>query len=210
MRLSGTIVGLFVLLILANHAGAQPAVPERRFEVTPYGGVVWTGGYDVLLGAQKGKLDTKTSAMWGVAVDYKLKNFTELEVLYNRQDSEMGFNFSGNTTSIADVSVEYLQAGILFGAPRNDVLLFTSVSAGTTRVAPRDGGDDRWRFSIMLGLGAKYFFNERVGLRLQGRAPFIWVNDSSEFICGDAGCLKSGGGSGIWQYDLSLGLVVTL
>jgi hypothetical protein len=62
----------------------------------------------------------------------------------------------------------------------------------------------------MFGLGGKYYFNDRLGLRVQARAPYMFVEDSAKFYCDDTGCLKSAGGRGIWQFDLSLGLVVRL
>ena len=62
----------------------------------------------------------------------------------------------------------------------------------------------------MLGLGAKYPINERFGVRFQARAPYMFVKDSANFICGPNGCLNSGGGRGIWQFDLSVGLIIIL
>ena len=204
-----------VLVVLASAVDVGSQTPSgHRFEITPYAGGVWSRGYDVLLGGQKGNLGTEASAMWGVAVGYSLSDsLAQIEVLYNRQDTEMTAEFAGDKTKIDDVSVEYLQVGGLLGVERNRVVWFTGFSLGTTRlrISPAEGsGSDEWRFSIIFGFGAKYYFNDRIGLRAQVRAPYMFVEDTASFICGEGGCLKSGGGRGIWQFDLSLGLAVRL
>jgi hypothetical protein len=206
---------LTVLVLLSSSAQVNgQAAPERRFEITPYAGYVWSRGYDVLLGNQRGNLNTEAGAMWGVAVSYSLSDeLTRIEVLYNRQDTEMTAEFGGDKTAIDDVSIDYLQAGGLFGVERKNAVWFTSLSLGTTRlrIAPAGGrGSDEWRFSIIFGLGAKRYFNDRIGLRAQVRAPYMYVEDTAAFICDEAGCLKSAGGRGIWQFDLSLGLMIRL
>ena len=211
--MKAAISSLCVIVILVSSAGvhAQDSA-NRRFEIVPYGGAAWSRGYDVLLGAQKGNLDIKDSAMWGVALDYAVKDsLTQIEVLYNRQDTDLAFDLDGQKTDITAVSVEYLHVGALLGVERGDVLWYTSFSLGTTRFAPKEGtSGDEWRFSIMFGLGGKYYFNDRLGVRVQARAPYMFVEDSAKFYCGDSGCLNSAGGRGIWQFDLSLGLVVRL
>ncbi len=205
---------LGAVVVLAWATGVSAQGPEKRkFEITPYGGGVWTHGYDVLLGGQQGTLETRGSAMWGAALDYSIKDgLTQIELSYNRQDTEVLFEFGGEETDqSADVSIEYLQLGALFGVEQYGFGWFTSFSLGTTRFAPKEGSvEDDWRFSMIFGVGAKYYFNDRVGLRLQGRAPYMFVDDSANFYCGDTGCLKSAGGRGIWQFDVSLGLIVRL
>lgn len=206
-------LGMCLLVAMAGGANGQ-TYPARRFEVTPYAGYVWSGGYDVLLGSQKGNLSTDAGAMWGLAVGYTVRDsLAQVEVLYNRQDTQMTAEIGGEKTVIDDVSVEYIQVGGVFGTQRGDVVWFTSLSLGTTRLrlSPDPGsGSDEWRFSMIFGFGGKYYFNDRVGLRAQARLPYMFVEDTAKFYCGDAGCLNSAGGRGIWQFDLSLGLMIRL
>jgi hypothetical protein len=208
------ISSLWVVIVLLWSAGAQAQAPPggRKFEIMPYGGAVWSRGYDVLLGAQKGTLSMKGSAMWGVAFDYAVKDsVTQIEVLYNRQDTDLTFDVGGEETDIASAFIEYIHVGALLGVQRSDVLWYTSFSLGTTRFGAKEGSTgDEWRFSIMFGLGAKHYFNDRVGVRVQARAPYMFVEDTAKFYCGETGCLTSAGGRGIWQFDLSLGLVIKL
>jgi hypothetical protein len=198
-----------VLLGTASAAFAQ-GPSHRRIEITPYGGWVWTSGYDVLLGSQKGQMNLDPAAMWGLGAGYCIKDsLTQIELFYNRQDTKMTIEIGGDKRDLTDVAVDYLQIGGSFGTQREGSVWFTSVSLGTMRFAP-EAGEDQWRFSMIFGLGAKHYFNRKVGLRLLGRAPFTWVEDSAKFLCTDEGCLKSAGGRGVWQFDVSLGLVIVL
>jgi len=98
------------------------------------------------------------------------------------------------------------------GVERDRTIWYTSLSLGTTRFNPddEDSGED-WRFSMMFGLGAKYSLTKRLGLRFQARFPWTYMGgDGSEIICGEIGCMKSSGGLGLWQFDLSVGVVIAL
>lgn len=213
MKNSIALLAVSILLTSAADGLSQPS-PERRFEITPYAGMSWSRGYTVLLGSRRGEITSESGPMWGVAASYNLSSeLTQIEVLYNRQDTDLLVEFGDDKETIDKVSIEYLQAGGLFGVERGQTVWFTSLSLGTTRlrISPADGGGSgEWRFSIILGLGAKRYFNDRIGLRAQVRAPYMWVEDTARFICDDAGCLTSGGGQGIWQFDVSLGLVIRL
>jgi opacity protein-like surface antigen len=204
-------LGIVAILIWAVSVCAQGPT-TRKFEIVPFGGGAWSNGYDVLLGSQKGTIATRGSAMWGIALDYSIRDsLTQIEASYNRQDTKLTYQFGGEETDVADVSIEYLQLGGLFGVEKSNVVWFTSLSLGTTRFVPKEGTtEDEWRFSMIFGLGAKYYFNDRVGLRLQGCAPYMFVEDETNYACGDLGCLKSAGGRGFWQFEVSLGLTVRL
>jgi len=185
---------------------------KHGFEITPYGGWVWTSGYDVLLGGQKGNLDVRESAVWGVTVGYNLRDsLAQIELIYSHQDADVYFEFSGQDTSYGEVSIEHLHIGGLFGTSSGRTVWFTTLSLGASRWAPKDGEtDDAWRFSLIFGLGAKYPINERFGLRFQARLPYMFVEDTAKFACGPSGCLNSAGGRALWQFDMSVGLIIKL
>jgi len=212
---------LLFLLVMTGNVLAQnaPAAQDtstaknelkHRFEITPYGGVVWTRGYDVLLGGQRGNLDTRASAVWGVTVGYSLRDsLTQVELIYSHQDTDLYFELSGEETEVTGVSIEHLHIGGLFGTARGRTVWFTTFSLGASRWAPKDGeSDDAWRFSLMLGLGAKYPISEKLGVRLQARLPYMFVDDTASYACGESGCLNSAGGRSIWQFDLTAGLII--
>ena len=194
----------------AQDSTATRAYAKRRFEITPYGGYVWTRGYDVMLGGQKGSLDTRESMDFGVTVGYAVRDsLAQVELIYSHQDADVFFEFSGEEVDYGQVAIDHLHIGGLFGVPSGKTVWFTTLSLGTSRWAPEDG-DDAWRFSLMFGLGAKYPINDRFGLRFQARIPYMFVEDSAKYACNESGCLSSAGGKSMWQFDLILGLIIRL
>lgn len=189
--------------------------PEHRVEIIPYGGYVWTVSRDFDFidtnnVRRRGNLDIKSGGMYGVEIDFNLpfKPGSQLQLLYNRQDSELEFKSSGFTTQTVDFAVEYWQIGGVYGIRRDQVLPFSSLSIGGTRYSGDVG--DEWKFSMILGLGAKIYINERVGIRLAGRMPFTFFSSGFGLGVGTGGAYVSLGGTGIAQFDVSGGLVITL
>ncbi len=201
-----------ILTAIGQGAAAQ-SEQNYKFEVTPYLGGVWSRGRDVLYGGRVGTLRTDSAAMVGAALDYRVgTQYTWLELFYNREDTKMKFELADQTEDIADVAIEYFQFGGVFGVERKRAIWYTVFTLGTTRYSAKDEiSGDEWRFSIGVGLGAKYYFNERIGLRIQGQAPYTFTGgDQTDFICGDDGCVKNGGGRGLWQFNASVGLIICL
>jgi hypothetical protein len=206
------IITVLILIPLGDAAMAQTVV-EHKLEITPYLGYVWSRGRDVLYGGRVGTLLTNSAAMGGVAVDYHVgTQYTWLEFFYNRENTTMKFELADQSEEIADVAIEYFQFGGIFGVERKRAIWYTSFTLGTTRYsAKEDTSDDEWRFSIGVGLGAKIYFSKRFGLRIQGQAPYTFTGgDQTDFICGDDGCVKNGGGRGLWQFNVSAGLIICL
>ncbi|MEJ2720918.1 MAG: hypothetical protein P8181_07225 [bacterium] len=205
-------VAVLVLVPLGHDAAAQDG-RDHKFEVIPYFGGVWSRGRDVLYGGRVGTLRTDSAVMGGVAVDYRLATqYTWLEFLYSRENTKMKFELAEQTEDIGDVGIEYYQIGGVFGVERKHAVWYTVFSLGATRYAGKETlSGDEWRFSIGFGLGAKYYFNERIGLRIQFQGPYTFTGgDQTEFICLADECVKNGGGRGLWQFNTSVGLIVRL
>ena len=195
---------------LAQDSTATRTKTKHRFEITPYGGYIWTRGYDVMLGGQKGNLDVRDSADFGVTAGYAVKDsLGQIELIYSHQDADLYFEFNGEETDYGQVSIDHLHLGGLFGVPSGKTVWFTTLSLGASRWAPKDG-DDAWRFSLMFGLGAKYPINDRFGIRFQARIPYMFVEDSTKYACNESGCLSSAGGHSMWQFDLIVGLIIKI
>lgn len=199
---------------LAQTAGDAQAVTTRpgRIEIAPYGGYVWSRGRDVVFGGRVGTLATEASGMGGVAVGYDLRRaYTQLEFVYNRQQTELRYKLPDEDLLIANVTVEYFQIGGVFSAKVDEFAPFTSASFGLTRTNPDEANaSDEWRFSAILGIGLKYFPWQKLGMRFQARLPFMITGDNAEVICIDQGCFKNTGGFAMWQFDLSAGLIIRL
>jgi hypothetical protein len=149
-------------------------------------------------------------------LDVNAKPGMQVRLLYQRQDSELTFKQAGVTDVMGDVSVEYWQIGGVGGLMNDqNIMPFSMLTLGATRyilsnLKPRysavENPDDVWKFSIILGLGAKFYLSERVGLLVSGRMPFTFT---SGFLGIGTGGL-SVGGTGIVQFDVSAGLMINI
>jgi len=184
--------------------------PSHRIELLGYGGYLWSGSQDVWYGNQSGEIDVKDSAIWGIEADIATRPGAQVVLLYHRQDSGLEFRYRGQSFDVGDVALEHWHVGGLSGIQRGNVMPFAMVTLGGTRIVPQfaGGGDDVWKFSMLFGLGAKIYVNERVGLRVQGRLPWILLEGGGSVACGSGGCYSSFGGYGIVQIDVSGGLFV--
>ena len=126
-------------------------------------------------------------------------------LLYRRQDTEATFKSGGTTDNLGDIAIEYWHVGIVKAIKMQDnVMPFTSFSLGGTRY-DYEGGD-AWKFSVLLGIGAKVYLNDKIGLMVAGQMPFT-ILDS--FIGIGTGGVSLGG-TGIAQFDLTAGLIISL
>jgi hypothetical protein len=184
----------------------------HRFEIAPFGGYTWTFARDFYLNNEPGRLDIQDSGMWGIALDINLpyKVGSQIQLLYNRQDSKLEWKpYSGEPSQFANFDVEYWHVGGLYGLPQGNILPFTLLTVGATRYI-FEGGEDTWKFSIIFGLGAKVYANDRFGIKVQGRFPFTIMSGGGAIGCGTGGCYTSIGGSGVGQFDLSAGVMLLL
>ena len=199
-------VGLILAFLLVVEAGAQEE-KKRRIEVIPYGGYMWSSGQNVLYGGQNGSLTIESSPFWGVAVDYDLKKqSTQIEFMYTRQVSKYNFELSGEKTFLSDLTVDFMHVAFILGGDESKRFWYTSLALGATHYGVEADDSGEWKFSIGFGLGMKYYLSDRFMLRIQGRAPYTVIGNRDDYICNDSGCLKSAGGNGVWQYELSAGL----
>ena len=113
----------------------------------------------------------------------------------------------------SDIGINYYQVGMIRPFPVNQKLeAFGSFSLGATQFAfQEDAYNDEWRFSLTLGLGAKIWLSDKIGLRLQSRllVPVTWAGLG--FYCGTGGCgTSANAGSTMISGDVSGGLVFRL
>ena len=194
-----------------------PLLMTAQVEIAPSVGYMFGGR----LNYYQGELKIKDNMDYGVSVIVPDISWgTDLEINYIRMDSRANFranhNYPDYEDAEFDLSVNYIQIGALksFGAD-GKFKPFGSFSAGTTIFSPKNNIDDVWRFSITLGLGAKYWITDRVGIIVRGRLmiPMIFGGVGGYYGIGSGG---SGGGltlnsySSILQGDFNGGLVFSL
>ena len=205
------IVGLLVCssTAWAQQDSTQAAAPRpkpaiHRLDIIPMIGYVWTVSQDGTYGGSGGDLDFENSEFWGLAVDINAHPAAQLRLLYRRQDTKLTFKSGGVTEDLGDLDVEYWHIGAVKGITKGKVKPFSGVTLGGTRYV-YDGGDD-WKFSAILGVGAKIYLNEKIGIMVAGNMPFTFTD---AFLGLGTGGL-SVGGTGIVQFDLGAGLVIAL
>ncbi len=115
-----------------------------------------------------------------------------------------------------DITVEYYQLGGLKPLMEGETFVpYGLFSLGASRFAPAEAKENYWRFAINVGLGMKYFFTDKVGIRLQARMLMPLYFAGAGFGCsigtGGSGCGAGVGmGSEILQADFTGGVVIKI
>jgi hypothetical protein len=185
----------------------------HRAEIIPYYGYVWTTGRQFSSPTGPGTVDLQSSDMFGVLVDINVRPGGFFELGYQRQNTGLTFKggFPPISEKLTDMAVEYYQIGGVGGVKNDNIFGFTKFTLGATRYAPKEPGfSDDWRFSIVLGLGAKMYVNERLALRVEGDMPFTVFSGGAGIGIGPGGGYVSLGGSGIAQWQVFGGVCVLL
>ena len=129
---------------------------------------------------------------------------TWLELLYTHQSSDLTFK-SRDTDLSEPVRVEYFQIGAVQALRPGKTVPFTSLTLGWTSAKATERGESESNFSMVIGVGAKIYASERVGLRLQARLPVTFTSGGLGFGFGTGGASAGFYGTGVVQTDLSAG-----
>lgn len=225
------LVAALILLLAAAPAGAQGGggmgyvpgteIPVHKIELNGFYGYMWTWSRSYYYGPSASSIDIKSTGYYGGSLDVMLRPDTHLTLMFSQQPSELqvkGGAF-GTTTTIGDMDVQYYQIGGLYGVPRGKAWPFTMLTLGATRYNLKNinsadftdvnPGDD-WKFSMVFGLGAKYYASKRIGLRVQGTLPLTFFSGGFGFGCGGGGCGGTVGGTGLVQTSVSGGVFLNL
>ena len=208
MKLTRSILSILLLV---------PFFVNAQIEIAPSVGYMFGGR----LNYYQGELKIADKMDYGISVIVPDISWgTDLEINYTRMDSRANFRPNSNYPDYEpdefDLSINYIQIGALKSFGTDDKFKpFGSFSAGTTIFAPKNDIANVWRFSITLGLGAKYWISDRVGIIVRGRLmiPMIFGGVGGYYGIGSGG---SGGGltvssySSIVQGDFNGGLVFSL
>ncbi len=208
------IVGL-ALLLAASAAAAQPSPPaasagDHKVEITPYVGFQfgsWFTDYHDG-GATFNELDIEESVSFGLIVDFAINRHAQIELLYNRQDTELGVPRDHNRSRRdVDLEVEQFHIGFLWQwLPSDEVRPFVVGSLGATSL-DLEGGGDETDFSASAGGGVKLFFNDHVGARFEGRFYHTLVDGDHDTFCSSDVCFGYHDASFLAQFELKAGLV---
>jgi hypothetical protein len=179
-------------------------------ELTALYGYQFGGQVDLTTGGEI-KLDDQDAFGFILGVPLGGDPSAQVELSYSHQATTVLSQdyFQTNETPLFDMSVDYFQVGGSRGVRRGKAMPFGFGSIGATMFNPKgDDPDAEWRFSITLGVGAKYYLSERTGIRAQFGLliPMQWSEGS--LWCGSGGCAGGvSGGTTFGQGNVSGGLI---
>jgi hypothetical protein len=184
-----------VALVLLSAAGARAG----DVSFAPFVGIQYGGAFESLA---SGRASIDVGLQYGAALDIPIAGDRwGAEVLFARQESELA------SSPRVGVAVERYMAGVREEKAVGRFRFRGVFLLGITRIALDRLGSDV-RFTGAVGLGARMSLSSRFGVRADVRGYYAVASFSGGTACVDGSCLFLFGGSGIWQGDLTAGLVV--
>ncbi len=163
-------------------------------ELMPMVGFQVNGSKD-LVGPRNDRMDLKNVALRGVSIGYMNKDNGELEFSWTRANSSAQIQRSGGFPSDQfDVKIDQFHLNALYMFSDDAVQPFILIGAGATHLAPVTDRSPTTLFSMALGGGVKWLWNDYIGLRLDGRWTPALSPQGTHFFCdntGDTGCYST-------------------
>jgi len=179
---------------------------SQKFEITPQ--------YGYQLGAKYnyygGYLKLEDSDQYGITFSLNPNDNISFEFMWAQQNSSVSIKDYINPiqTTLTDVRVDHFQFGAAYMFGYNEFRPFAGLSAGWSTFDPeRKLYDVSSYFTMGLTGGLKYFFSDRIGIRIQTQLlmPVGWGG----VYIGPGGAGVTAGGS-ILQLNFSGGLIIGL
>jgi len=194
-------------------------------EIVPFAGYMFGGSVKYY----EGKLNVQNGVNYGLSVLVPVQELIDVELNWT-QMGKVKATFTPYTQFTyppynykydeINVSTNYFQVGGISkfyrGSSSSIAQPFASFSLGATwfdvsknQNSEYDNYDDVWRFSIILGLGVKVMFSERVGIILRGRLMMPMSFAGVGFYAGTGGSgLSMNGYVAPLQGDFNGGLII--
>jgi opacity protein-like surface antigen len=179
------------------------------FEITPFAGYTWGGEF---IDTQTGdKLTASENSSYGVMLDFKSTNESQIELYFSRQATRLvqkSSTFTG--TSLFDLNIDYYHIGGTALMGEGKVKPFVVGTLGATRMAPTGSDNEAvTKFSLGLGGGVKILFTDNIGLRLEGRWFGTLFDGSGQAFCSSGGqCLIKVQGDVFSQFVANAGIII--
>jgi hypothetical protein len=185
-----------------------PAI-AMDIEITPFAGYTWGGEFSDTVTGTTLKVDE--TANYGVMVDFKQDEQSQIELYFSRQATQLKANgglFTRNP--LFDLNIDYYHVGGTYGMDSGKVRPFVVGTLGATHMVPKGPGlDALTKLSLSLGGGVKLFATDRVGLRLEGRWFGTLFNGSGSAFCSSGACAINVQGDLFSQFVTNAGVFIT-
>ena len=176
---------IFIPLALCLTLAPSTLTAEgTRFELTPTISYRSQGEFDLeTIDVVSDEAELKEGAAFGLNLDIELNRVLRLELLANRQDTELieDGGLFGSEQTVGDLEVTYVHIGLLAQFGRGQVQPFVVGSLGVAHLAPDIAGlSDEDRPSGSFGGGVKIRFNDHLGLRLEARTYYVDLDEDDD------------------------------
>lgn len=145
----------------------KKSTPKARIELTPIYGYSLNGRVDFY----RAEFKMQDAVHYGGALAVEVMPGVLGEFSFTQSPTTGRFaDFAEGITQNYDININYFQLGGVKELKKGPVVPFGMVSLGATWFDMKDSGvDDHVAFSAALGGGLKFFFSDRIGIRMQGR-----------------------------------------
>ena len=199
MKKSFAIAVFIIFISLDTYAQKVEITPQYGYQVgSKYN---YYGGY----------LKFHGSDQYGLTFGINATDDVTIEFMWAQQNSKVSVKdaiYYPQETEVTDMQANHYQLGGIHMFGYSDARPFAGISAGWSTWSPEDSVfGSNTTFTLGLTGGLKYFFSDRIGLRLQGQLlmPINWGG----FYGGTGGGGVTVGGS-ILQLNFSGGLIIGL
>jgi hypothetical protein len=204
MNMRTKLVTTVVVCLLA--VGVASTAQAQRFELTPFGGWRFGGGFESL--ATGADLDLDGTFSYGLifSIPWKAEHRSRLEFVWSAQNTTLASPIYGEPAFDLDVHYLHLSGMVPFHTSIAKLDTLLTAGAGVTYLQPGiDGAGSEVGFSVSFGGGLIYHVSNRVGLRFEARGWFTFTEGGAAVFC-SGGCVVAFGGSGFGQVDVTAGL----
>ncbi len=163
----------------------------RRIELTPIYGYSLNGSVNLY----RAKFKMENAAHYGGILSVEVMPGVLGEFSYTRSNTTARYDdfVSGERTDY-DMMIDYFQLGGVKEVTKGPIVPYGILSLGVTWFNFQTHGvSDHVSFSGVLGGGVKYFFSDRLGIRLQGRLLLPMYFSGGGLFVGIGGGGTSGG-----------------
>jgi opacity protein-like surface antigen len=189
-------------LVLTTVLLLPTAAMAGEFEITPFLGYQFGGDVTTFYQGEYHDVNINSSGNWGLVLSLGLSPMTQIELLYSTQDTEADADRFEDSLGLR---IDYWQVSMLWNFdPDSQIQPYVVFGIGGTWLRP-DGFSSLSRFSGNIGGGAKIFFSDNIGVRLEGRFFGTYINSTTSY-CDPFWCY--GYNNSLYQFDVSAGLII--
>ena len=197
----------YIFIVLVIVMSISSSMHGQKVEITPQYGYQVGAKYNYY----GGYLKLDSSDQYGLTFGINASDDVTIEFMWAQQNTSLrikDFQFYPRETELSDIVVNHYQIGAIHMFGYNEARPFVGLSAGWSTFNPDiDIYDGTTTFTLGLSGGLKYFFTDRIGIRIQSQLlmPVSW---GGAYIGTGGGGVTAGGS--ILQLNFSGGLIIGL